>query len=100
MLFMTWHALFLNKMNMVIPWAELLALMALHAPAGNTGRWPFATQVEHKLGPKILATVHVTTTAAHTLDVTQAHTLLHGEEKVVFADSGYRSVHKRKEIQA
>ena len=41
----------------------------------------------------------VTTTAANAHDVTQAHTLLHGEEGVVFADSGYRGVEKREEIE-
>jgi IS5 family transposase len=33
-------------------------------------------------------------------DITQAHALLHGEETDVFADSGYRGVEKREEIQA
>jgi IS5 family transposase len=42
----------------------------------------------------------VATTAANTHDVTQAHALLHGEETDVFADSGYRGVEKREEIQA
>ena len=42
----------------------------------------------------------VTTTAANAHDVTQAHALLHGEETDVFADSGYRGVEKRDEIQA
>ncbi len=32
-------------------------------------------------------------------DLTQAHALLHGEEEMVFADSGYRGVEKREEIQ-
>ena len=41
----------------------------------------------------------VTTTAANAHDITQAHALLHGEEDVVFADSGYRGVEKREEIQ-
>lgn len=41
----------------------------------------------------------VTTTAANVHDVTQAHALLHGEETDVFADSGYRGVEKREEIQ-
>ena len=41
----------------------------------------------------------VTTTAANAHDVTQAHALLHGEEEVVFADSGYRGVEKREEIE-
>jgi IS5 family transposase len=41
----------------------------------------------------------VTTTAANAHDVTQAHALLHGQEEVVFADSGYRGVEKRQEVQ-
>ena len=42
----------------------------------------------------------VTTTAANAHDITQAAALLHGQEDVVFADSGYRGVHKREEVQA
>ena len=42
----------------------------------------------------------VTTTAANAHDITQASQLLHGEETDVFADSGYRGVEKRKEVQA
>ena len=42
----------------------------------------------------------VATTAANAHDITQAHALLHGEETDVFADSGYRGVDKRDEIQA
>lgn len=48
-----------------------------------------------------LGLVHsVATTAANAHDVTQAHALLHGQESDVFADSGYRGVHKREEIRA
>jgi transposase, IS5 family len=36
---------FLDEMNLVIPWSELLALFAPHAPRGKTGRPPFATEV-------------------------------------------------------
>ena len=36
---------FLDEMNLVIPWSDLLALIAPHAPAGKTGRPPFATEV-------------------------------------------------------
>jgi len=36
-------------------------------------------------------------TAANISDVTQAHTLLHGEETVVFGDAGYQGVDKREE---
>jgi len=42
----------------------------------------------------------VVTTAANAHDVTQAHALLHGEQTDVFADSGYRGVDTREEIQA
>jgi IS5 family transposase len=33
---------FLDEMNLVVPWAELIALVQPHAPAGKTGRPPFA----------------------------------------------------------
>jgi IS5 family transposase len=211
---------FLDEMNLVIPWSELLALIAPHAPAGKTGRPPFATEVmlrihllqqffghsdpameealhdiplyqefahldagitrlpdestilrfrhmleAHGLGQQILATVNaklidrglmlktgtvvdatliaapsstknalgerdpemhqtkkgnqwhfgmkahigvdaesglvhtVTTTPANDHDITQAHALLHGDEQIVFADSGYRGIEKREAIQ-
>jgi IS5 family transposase len=211
---------FLDEMNLVIPWLQLLALITPHAPSGKTGRPPFATEVmlrihllqqffghsdpameealhdiplyrefakldagitrlpdestilrfrhmleQNDLGMQILAAVNaklierglllktgtvvdatliaapsstknstgerdsemhqtkkgnqwhfgmkahigvdaesglvhtVTTTAANAHDVTQAHALLHGQEEVVFADSGYRGVEKRQEVQ-
>lgn len=42
----------------------------------------------------------VMTTVANAHDITQEHALLHGEKEVDFADSGYRGVQKREEIQA
>lgn len=41
----------------------------------------------------------VVTTAANAHDITQAHALLHGQEREVVADSGYRGIEKREEIQ-
>jgi IS5 family transposase len=41
----------------------------------------------------------VTTTATNGNHITQALALLHGEEEMIFADSGYRGVEKREEIQ-
>ena len=38
-------------------------------------------------------------TAANEHDITQTHALLHGEEKVVFVDSGYRGITRREEIK-
>ena len=46
----------------------------------------------------LVHTVH--TTAGNEHDVTQAHQLLHGQEQTVYADSGYRGVQKRQEIQS
>ena len=42
----------------------------------------------------------VSRTAAIEYDITQAHALLHGEEDVVIADSGYRGITKRQQIKA
>ena len=42
----------------------------------------------------------VTATAANVSDLTQAHALLHGEEKEAHADAGYLGVEKREEIQS
>jgi len=39
----------------------------------------------------------VVTTPANVNDVTQAHRLLHGDEKYAFGDAGYQGVEKRKE---
>jgi IS5 family transposase len=40
----------------------------------------------------------LTVTAANVSDVSQAHKLLHGDEKVVFEDAGYIGIEKRPEI--
>jgi transposase, IS5 family len=40
----------------------------------------------------------VSVTAANVADIAQTHTLLHGEETVVYADAGYVGVEKRPEI--
>ena len=40
----------------------------------------------------------VTGTAANVADIAETHHLLHGEEKVVFADAGYIGIEKREEI--
>ena len=37
------------------------------------------------------------TTPANTADVTKGHSLLHGEERLVFADAGYQGIEKRTE---
>ena len=41
----TRKAVFLDEMNQVVPWSELLALIEPHAPRASTGRPPFALQV-------------------------------------------------------
>jgi IS5 family transposase len=39
------------------------------------------------------------TTSANINDVTQAHALLHGEERLAFGDAGYQGVEKRLRMQ-
>ncbi len=41
----------------------------------------------------------IETTSANVHDLTPAAELLHGEEKVVYADSGYQGIEKREEMQ-
>ena len=41
----------------------------------------------------------VETTAANVHDITQAADLLHADEKVVYADAGYRGIEKREEME-
>lgn len=175
---------FLEEMQLVVPWADLLALIKPFTTKSTLGRPPFSTSTmlriyflqqwfclsdpameealhdtpllrefaqldagasgmtdestilrfrhlleTHHLAKKILETVNagltqkglllkagtlvdatliaaqsglvhtVVTTAANVHDVTQAHQLLHGQDNEVFADSGYRGVTKRKEMQ-
>ena len=40
----TRKAVFLDEMNVVVPWTELIALIAPHAPKAKTGRPPFALE--------------------------------------------------------
>ena len=35
----------LDEMTVVMPWTELVALFATHAPVANTGRPPFAIEM-------------------------------------------------------
>jgi IS5 family transposase len=42
----------------------------------------------------------VTGTAANVADIVQTHALLHGQEKVAYADAGYTGIEKREEIAA
>jgi IS5 family transposase len=41
---------FLDGMNLVIRWSQLLALITPHAPTGKTERPPFATEVMLRIG--------------------------------------------------
>ncbi len=207
---------FLDEMNLVVPWTELIGLIEPHAPAGKTGRPPFAVSTmlrihflqqwfglsdpameealhdvplyrefagldagatrmpdestilrfrhlleEHQLSVQLLVTINATLatkglllktgtvvdatliaapsstknskgerdpemhqtkkgnqwhfgmkahigvdansglvhtvigTAANVNDVTQGHSLLHGQEREVFADAGYQGIEKR-----
>ena len=69
-----------------------------HTKKGN--QWHFGRKAHAGVDADSGLVHSVATTAANAHDVTQAHALLHGEETDVFADSGYRGVEKREEIQA
>jgi IS5 family transposase len=58
-------------------------------------QWHFGIKVHIGVDAESGLVYTVTTTPANAHDVTQAHALLHGQEEVVFADSGYRPVEKR-----
>ena len=84
---------------------------AVRAPANRPQTWPSHEmhQVkkgnEWRFGMKLhigvdsqTGVVHsVSTTAANVHDVTETHRLLHGGETRVWADAGYKGVHKRPE---
>ena len=53
---------FLNEVNVVVPWANLVTLVAPFAPDGKRGRPPFAIEtMQHWLGlsdPAMKGTLH------------------------------------------
>ena len=71
----------------------------MHQTKKKSKQWHFGMK-EHIGVNADSGLVHtVTTTAANVYDITQAHALLHRQEEIVFADSGYRGVEKRDEVQ-
>jgi transposase, IS5 family len=64
---------------------------------GNNYHFGMKAHIVVDIESGLVHTVHTTTSSSH--DVTQAHELLLGQEKMVFADSSYRGVTKREEIQ-
>jgi len=61
-------------------------------------QWHFGMKAHIGIDVKSGLTHTFTTTAANEHDLNQAHHLLHGEEKYVFADAGYRGAQKRVEL--
>jgi IS5 family transposase len=62
-------------------------------------QWYFGMKV-HIGVDKDTGLIHsIETTAANVYDLTQAAELLHGEETVVYADSGYQGIEKREEMK-
>ena len=60
-------------------------------------QWHFGMKAHIGVDAESGITHTLVTTPANTNDVTQAHALLHGEEKVAFGDAGYQGVEKREE---
>jgi len=61
-------------------------------------QWHFGMKAHIALDAQSGLVQRVIGTAANVSDISQAHALLHGEEKDVFGDAGYLGVEKRKEI--
>lgn len=62
-------------------------------------QWHFGMKAHIAVDAESGLVTRVIGTAANVSDVTQATALLHGEEKVVFADAGYQGVAKREEAK-
>ncbi len=61
--------------------------------------WHFGMKAHIGVDAKTGLTHSFTTTSASEHDLNQAGNLLHGEEKFIFADSGYRGAEKREELE-
>lgn len=62
--------------------------------------WHFGMKAHIGVDAHSGITHRVVTTPANVADVTQAHALLQGEERVAFGDAGYQGVEKREENRA
>jgi IS5 family transposase len=62
-------------------------------------QWHFGMKAHIGVDADTGITHTLVTTPANTNDVTQAHALLHGEERIAFGDAGYQGVEKREENQ-
>ncbi len=62
-------------------------------------QWYFGMKAHIGVDARTGLTHSLTTTAAHEHDLNQAGHLLHGKEKFIFADSGYRGAENRKELE-
>ena len=86
----------------LIEWNLLLkacTVVEMHqTKRGN--QWHFGIKAHIGADDKSCLVHSVTGTATNEHDITQAHALLRGEENIVFADFGNRSITKREEIQA
>ena len=67
------------------------------AKKGN--QWHFGMKAHIGVDATSGLTHSVSTTAAHALDLAQAHRLLHGGETAVWGDAGYQGIDKRPEFQ-
>ena len=60
-------------------------------------QWHFGMKMHIGVDSETGLVHSMSTTAANVHDVTEAHNLLHGRERVVWCDAGYQGVHKRPE---
>ena len=60
-------------------------------------QWHFGMKVHVGVEADMGMVHSMSATAANVHEITEAHNLLHGEERVVWCDAGYQGVHKRAE---
>ena len=61
------------------------------------GQWHFGMKVHTGVDADTGLVHSMSATGANVHDVTEAHNLLHGGERMVWCDAGYQGVHKREE---
>ena len=106
---------FLKESGLLMKEGSSIDATILEAPSSNKNKnnqrdpemhqtrkgnqWHFGMNAHIGVDVKTGLTHTFTTTSANEHDLNQAHNLLHGEEKQIFADSGYRGAQKREEFK-
>jgi len=101
--------IFLSRMDELMPWDQLEAASSTknkakardpemhHTQKGK--QWFFGLKAHIGVDARTGLTHSLSTTAANVHDITETENLLHGEERFISAESGYRGAQKREELK-